>query len=353
MGYAEIADLELEATHPAKSCVSEIRKAGSRGTDLIQQLLAVARKRPVQKCKIDTRLLIQDMEPEIKQCIGPGVDFDICFNGNPGNLLGDSGAVNQILLNVCANARDAMNGDGALRINIARTHVPADTPLDIQGDQEYVRIDVIDNGCGMDEQVKSHVFEPFFTTKGDKGSGLGLAIVQTLVRQLDGCVTVDTKKDQGSTFYVYLPASDGPTAQATSRIREPILFPDANPAPGAVLLVEDEVQVREFVERALSSMGYRVLTADNGEKGLKLLETHVSELDLVVSDVMMPHMDGPGMIRAAKEHGWILPVLFVTGYGAEHIGELAEDPQIHMIRKPFNTRDLQIAIGALFAQQGD
>jgi two-component system cell cycle sensor histidine kinase/response regulator CckA len=261
-------------------------------------------------------------------------------------VLADPGQVEQVLLNLAVNARDAMPSGGLLTVttsnNFGDEIVPDDHPIPADN---FVVMTVTDNGIGMSKEIRKRVFEPFFTTKEQgKGTGLGLATVYGIVTQSGGHVTLTSEEGQGSAFSIYLPRIDESAVKPTGREKASELAHGSE----TILFVEDEAQLRTLTTRTLSTAGYTVISASNGDEALALLDAATGSIDLVVSDVVMPGMSGPALVAKIREHLPEIKALYISGYtddALSHHGVL--DPDIHLLLKPFSTRQLASAVRAV------
>jgi signal transduction histidine kinase len=336
IGYS---DMLLRVTSPAlnedvHSKVEEIGKAGHRAAGLTRQLLAFSRKQVLQPKLLDLNTVVDDMDTMMKRLIGAHIEMRTILDPGLGIVKADPGQVEQVLLNLAVNARDAMPSGGKLTIE-TRNAV-----LDSQFTQahravepgRYVMLAVSDSGTGMSEDVKSRIFEPFFTTKEkDKGTGLGLSTVYGIVKQSGGSIWVYSEPGQGTTFKIYLPC--------VNQIADIV---EANPSSvdyrGAetVLLVEDEDLVRQLANEMLVMNGYRVLQASQGVEALEVSRQHKGVIDLMVTDVVMPVMGGAELASRLALTRPDMRVLFMSGYTDEaiiHRGVLQE--QTAFLQKPF------------------
>jgi two-component system, cell cycle sensor histidine kinase and response regulator CckA len=325
----------------------EIRRATTRASDLTRQLLAFGRKQVLRPAVIDLNATVAELEKILGRVLGEDVELVI----EPGRALApvraDRGQVEQVLVNLAVNARDAMPTGGVLRIE-TRTVVlaPENTlrhPQPVPPGR-YVRVSVADTGTGMPPEVVARIFEPFFTTKEvGRGTGLGLSTVYGIVKQSGGYVWAESEPGKGTTFRIYLPAVDAAAEPAAAPEREEPAAPGAE----TVLVVEDDEAVRELAARVLRGRGYRVLQAADGAEALAVLAGG-RKVDLVLSDVVMPRMSGPELARVAAAGGTLPPVLFMSGY-PDHmlVRHSAVGAEIHLIEKPFTPEQLARRIRAL------
>jgi signal transduction histidine kinase/ActR/RegA family two-component response regulator len=299
LGYVEMCRLDLPATlppdHPARLDLQEVAAAGERAAGLTRQLLTFASRQIVATVRLDLNALVSDSLNMIGRLLGDDVEIETALDPDCGTIQADPGQIQQLLVNLAVNARDAMPKGGRLLIETGSETVDAEAAVTRAGAiaGPHVLLAVTDTGDGMSEEVSSHVFEPFFTTKElGKGTGLGLATCHGIVRQIGGHIQVFSELGRGTTFRIYLPRKHGPA--------DPRPMPSAaSPAPvgtETVLVVEDEPRVRRLAVLGLRSRGYTVLEAANGAEAVQIAARVGTAIDLVVSDVMMPGMSGPELI---------------------------------------------------------
>jgi two-component system cell cycle sensor histidine kinase/response regulator CckA len=287
----------------------------------------------------------------LKRLLGETVTLVVKHGRNLGAVRADPGQLEQVIVNLAVNARDAMPNGGTLTL---QTYAVAASEVrrlgtDILPVADYTALSVTDTGIGIPPQSIGKIFEPFFTTKEvGKGTGLGLSTVYGIVKQSGGYIFADSTVGKGTSFVIYLPVHHAPAAPVTEPAR-----PRAEPTSelwgsGTVLLVEDEAMVRAVAERALARQGYSVVTAANGEEALELLEAG-TKVDLLVSDVVMPSMDGPTLVRHARERYPDLPILFMSGYAEEQLRKSIDLPRVAFLPKPFSVQQLAEAARAAIA----
>jgi PAS domain S-box-containing protein len=334
-GYSSILLGKLPQDSPYRSNIEEIKKAGDRAGALTRQLLAFSRKQILQPKVLDLNVVVADLEKMVRRLIGEDIDLLAITSPVLGKVKADPGQIEQVLLNLIVNARDAMPKGGKLTIetrnivlspDYAQRHATQPGP--------YVMLAVSDTGCGIDAAIQPRVFEPFFTTKrSGKGTGLGLATVYGIVKQSGGNIWVYSEVGLGSTFKVYLPRVDEITEGEGEVISQSI--PQGTEM---VLLVEDEEQVRAILQHILEDQGYHVLAASNGEEALSISHDLERDIKLMITDVVMPQMSGRELaerVLAVRPH---LPVLFMSGYTDDAIvrhGLL--DEKLNFIQKPFDS----------------
>ncbi len=348
-------DLLLEALppeHPAREEALESRKAALRAADLTHQLLAFSRQQVLAPRTLDLNKVVQDVERLLRRLISEDIEMRTVLARELAPVSADPSQLEQVLVNLAVNARDAMPQGGTLTIETANVTLD-DTYIAAQpvvGAGEYVMVAVSDTGTGMDEATKSRVFEPFFTTKErGKGTGLGLATVYGIVKQSGGYIWVYSEVRVGSTFKIYLPRVAGPvepTAPAP---------PSSSSLRGTetVLVVEDQDEVRGLIRKILESRGYHVLVAAAGAAALELAAAHSGDIALLVTDVVMPGMSGPEVLRTLSAARKLLRTLFLSGYTDEsvvHRGML--DPSVAFLQKPFTAEGLAAKVRAVLDAPG-
>ena len=317
LGYVEVARLDLPkdlpADHALRSDLDEIGTAGDRAATLTRQLLAFASKQIVTPVRLDLSALVADLLKMLRPLIGENIAVETALDPEIGTIEADPGQIQQLLVNLAVNARDAMPEGGRLIIETATEEVTEAFAATYPGARagSYVRLSVTDSGSGMSEEVRSHLFEPFFTTKArGKGTGLGLATSHGIVRQMGGHIRVFSEPGNGTTFRIFLPRVDGPAALASA-------VSPTSPTPTGtetVLVVEDEPVVRRLAVLGLRAQGYTVLEAADGVEALKVAQLAALELDLVVSDVIMPGMSGPELLNRLAVVAPAAKRLLVSGH---------------------------------------
>ena len=334
IGYSQLVQAQLDDASPLRHDIEEIEKAGHRAAGLTAQLLAFSRKQVLQPRVLDLNEVISDVDKMLRRLIGEDIDLVTIATPDLGHVKADPGQVEQILLNLALNSRDAMPRGGKLTIetaNIDLDEVYATSHADV-APGPYVMLAVSDTGHGLDAETQSHIFEPFFTTKVlGKGTGLGLSTVFGIVKQSGGHVWVYSEPGHGAAFKVYFPRVDEPADAAAPTKSVESLYGSEN-----ILVVEDDEAVRNVSRLALEKYGYTVLQAERGTQALKAFGPLATAIDLVVTDVIMAGMSGPGLVvRLQKLHPDV-KVLYVSGYTEEatiHHGVLTEG--IAFLQKPF------------------
>ena len=339
LNYADFVADELEEGTTAHTDVVEIRKAAERATELTRQLLIFSRRETAKPAPVDLNGVVRDVERLLRRTLGEHVELIVDLHGGVPAVLADAGKVEQVLVNLAVNARDAMPHGGRIRMETREVELDGDS-LQEHPDLEpgrYVRLTVADDGVGMEPEIAARAFEPFFSTKRKgEGTGLGLATVYGIVTGAGGEISVHTKPREGSVFQVHLPAVDSRAPAGSTEHDD-----DLTSVGERVLLVEDEDAVRDLAKRILTEAGYWVTAASRGRDALRVLEDPRQEFDLLVSDVVMPGMGGVELTERAKKLRPDLPVLMMSGYttplGEEDRRAMADTP---LLEKPFSRRDL-------------
>jgi PAS domain S-box-containing protein len=317
--------------------------------ELTRRLLAFARRQPLQPSPVHLGQMCRNVAKLLGRTLGERIRIDI--KGEPGlwHVLADPAQVESSLINLAVNARDAMPDGGQLTIRTANVTEAAARALTHSGFEpaDYVLIEVTDTGTGMTEEVMAKIFEPFFSTKDvGKGTGLGLSTVYGIVKQTGGFIYPESAPGRGTVFRVYLPRHIPVAApEAEAAVAAEPAKPRDLTGTGVVLLVEDEDAVRSFAARALQTRGYTVHQASNGAEALEVWEEIGGKVDLVVSDVVMPEMDGPTMLKALREHDAALKIIFMSGYAEDAFKRnLDEKEEFGFLQKPFDLKQLAEAV---------
>jgi PAS domain S-box-containing protein len=344
LGHADLAMGRLDPSEPLYTDLQEIERAGQRSADLTRQLLAFARKQTVAPKILDLNDTVGSMTKMLRRLIGENVRLVWMPEAGLWPVEMDPTQVDQLLANLCVNARDAISGVGEVTIEVANVTfeepASADNPYLRAGD--FVMLAVSDNGCGIEDDVLGHIFEPFFTVKElGLGTGLGLSTVYGIVKQNGGIIRVDSEVEKGTTFKIYLPRSVGEVHETTG--------PAAGLMPGGrgemVLLVEDEAAILRVGESMLKRLGYKVLTALTPGEALRIVESYSGEIHLLITDVVMPGMTGRELADRIAGHIPDLKTLFISGYTADVIaphGVLEEG--VRFLQKPFHLSGLAAGV---------
>ncbi|MHB1317616.1 MAG: PAS domain S-box protein [Anaerolineae bacterium] len=345
LGYADMALGRVDATQPIFAELQEIRKAAQRSADLTQQLLGFAGKQTAAPISLDVNMVVEDMLSMLRRLVGEDITVTWVPAPVPCTIKFDPAQLNQVLVNLCINAREAIDGVGELIIETGHAALDQEyCSLHAEGCDpgEYVVVAVSDNGRGMDEETQQHLFEPFYTTKRTgEGAGLGLATVHGIVLQNRGSISVYSEPGQGTTFRIYLPLE--PLEPGIKRPPAPVA--PASRGYETVLLVDDEQAVLTMTAAMLARQGYTVLPASSPAYALRLAEEHTGEIGLLLTDVVMPGMNGRDLAREILSIHPTIRCLFMSGYSSEvieHRGMLGAG--VNFIAKPFTLHELAIRV---------
>ena len=345
LGSSELLLLDTPVGSTTREEIEIIRDAATRAQDLIRQLLAFSARQVLQPVVLDLNALVDNVHKMLRRLIGEDITLAATLAPGLGRVRADPGQLEQVLVNLAVNARDAMPTGGRLALTTANVDVEPPPPGAGAGGPvppgRYVVLQVTDTGSGMDAITQARVFEPFFTTKPrGRGTGLGLATVYGIVRQSGGHVAVESAPGAGTTFRMYLPRVDAPLAVAPASQR-----PAAAAGSGTILLVEDERLVRVLARKVLEQAGYRVLVAEGGAQALELARGHSGVIDLVLTDVVMPEMSGREVVRRLLQERPAVRVLYMSGYSDEAVAQHGVlDAGTSFIAKPFTPATLATKI---------
>ena len=334
MGYADLLLDEFRMDDPRRQDLTEIKKAAERAAALTRQLLAFSRKQVLQPVLLDLNAIVGGVDKLLRRLIGDEIEFTFEGADDLGKVVADPGQIEQVLINLSVNARDAMPEGGRLTI---RTRNVAIGPGDAQRlppltPGPYVALEIADTGHGIPREVAPHIFEPFFTTKPHgKGTGLGLATVYGIVKQSDGFIFVDSVEEQGATFTIYLPRAPQPDTTVHAR-------GDGRSNP-VVLLVEDEAAVRALAAGVLRRQGLTVLEAPGAKEALQIADSQ-GRIDLLLTDIVMPGGSGHELAQQLRRHRPGLRIVYMSGYSDEDVRQAAAAGGIPFVQKPFTTHAL-------------
>jgi two-component system, cell cycle sensor histidine kinase and response regulator CckA len=338
-GYNQMMLDHLSPLDPVRGYAEEVLKAADRAAALTGQLLAFSRRQAVQARVFNVNATLVNTEKMLRRLIGEDIELSLSLSSEVGNIKADPGHIEQAIFNLATNARDAMPGGGHLTIETASVYLDdtyAKTHLGVEPGR-YVMIAVTDTGEGMDMDTKRRIFEPFFTTKEKgKGTGLGLATVYGIVKQAGGDIWVYSEKGRGTTFKLYFPFIAQPALEsAGANASRPVAGSET------ILVVEDEQVVRELTAKMLKRMGYSVLTAASGPDALELVRQHPGEIAMLLTDVIMPNMNGMQLAEELRRLRPEVKVVYVSGYTENTIGHhCSTDDGAAFIAKPFNREEL-------------
>jgi len=344
LSASEMLLADLPAEHPMREVVQEIRDSGERGAVLTRQLLALSRRSVPTLSVIDVNQVVQGMRKMLARLIGEDIELEVRTSDARCSVRADPGQLEQVLLNLAINARDAMPSGGALRMSVEATELDADyarTNPDVRPGP-YVLLAVADDGMGMDDETREHLFEPFFTTKEQgHGTGLGLATVYGIVTQSGGHIAVDSTVGDGATFRVYLPRIDEDVRSDEERRRVRV---DNLQGSEVVLLVEDDGAVRAMARQALLAFGYRVLEAGDGREALRVEQDHPGQIHLLLTDVVMPRMTGRQLAERVTRLRPEVRVVYMSGYTNDAVLLRGVSPETGFVHKPFTPMALARAV---------
>jgi two-component system, cell cycle sensor histidine kinase and response regulator CckA len=348
IGFCDLLLMRFRPGDPSFADIMQVKQNANRAANLVRQLLAFSRQQTLQPRIIDITDVLVELAHLLRRLIGESIELKMVHGRDLGLAKVDQGQLEQVIINLAVNARDAMAGGGTLTIRTANaTQTSALTRgHEVMPAGNYVLISVADTGVGITPENLARIFEPFFSTKEiGSGTGLGLSTVYGIVKQTGGFIFVDSAPGRGAVFQIYLPRYQSADGQVAVRAEAA----EATEAPvirdltgiGTVMLVEDEDPVRIFGARALRNKGYKVIEAKSGESAIEAIEGAGEKIDLLITDVVMPHMDGPSLVRQVRESHPDMKVIFISGYTEDSFRQrLDSDSDIHFLPKPFSLRQL-------------
>jgi len=358
LGFTEVLLAKRPADDPDRPALEEIQKAGLRAASLTQQLLAFSRKQVLLPREVDLNQIVLGLRSMLTRLIREDISLTCEVASEPALVTVDPAQVEQAILNLVLNARDALPAGGWIRLDVARLAAPdVAAPADAGVADTYVRLRVSDNGVGISPGVRPHLFEPFFTTKElGKGTGLGLASAQGIVHQSHGWIDVSSEPGKGAVFSIHFPAAPlrQTTAPEPANNIVPLRGSENVPLRGneTVLLVEDEDAVRRIMSTVLKRQGYTVLEASTPIIALELFERHADDIDLLLTDVVMPVMGGPALAQRMVAVRPALRVLFVSGY-AGLVPPQIQSSNVGFLNKPFQTGVLAARVREMLSPRED
>ncbi|MCC6574888.1 MAG: response regulator [Planctomycetes bacterium] len=347
LGFSELGLRNLKPGEPLYEYFAEIRRAGQRAAALTDQLLSFSRKQVMETAVIEVHSIVVDACHMLERTIGRNYELNVQADGDAGRIRANRGQIEQVLLNLVLNSRDAMPQGGRISIRVFNHETGGPAP----DAGSYTALSVIDHGCGIDSRVREHLFEPFFTTKErGKGTGLGLSTVYGIVKQSGGHVDVASEPGRGATVTVYLP-------RVFEEAPPPVVAPQPEPNPSrggeTILVVDDEEMVRNFMSMVLSGAGYNVLTASNGKEALGLSASRSDCIHATVSDLVMPGMNGSEFARQFKAQRPDARVLLVSGYPDEMAEQSGVKVSFPFLKKPFRGDDLLRRVREILDRPGE
>ncbi len=339
-GYVELlAKSYLNSSDPRQRMVGEVRKAGQQAAVLTRQLLAFSRQQPTFVQPLNLNQVVTTMKSLLARLLGEHLTLEIDLATDLDNVLLDPSQIEQVIMNLAINARDAMPDGGTLTFMTANTMLDENHHINVIPGP-YIELCIADTGEGMDQETQNRVFEPFFTTKiGDQGTGLGLSIVYSIVEQNNGHIQVESTLGQGTTFKIYLPRTDE-TIKASPLVPEHPISPIIT-SNKTILLVEDEAGVRLIIQEFLENQGFTVLVASNSREALEICQQKGQELDLLITDVIMPNISGPELAKQLTQFYPNLKILFISGYTDQELESYKLDSrETFLLEKPFSSQVL-------------
>ena len=344
LGYTELAIQETSPDKPIYKNLQEINTAAERSANLTRQLLAFARKQTISPQAINPNETVESLLSMLRRLIGEDIELSWKPCENPWLIMFDPTQIDQILVNLCVNSRDAITGTGKITIETQNVTLDesycANQPDLVPG--QYLRLSISDNGCGMEKETLDKLFEPFFTTKGlSKGTGLGMATVYGIVKQNNCLINVYSEPDHGTTFNIYIPKHFGKTSRKQAK---KTIMTDLK-GNETVLLVEDETAILKLISSMLKHLGYNVMAVLTPGEAIHLSESHIGEIQMLITDVIMPEMNGRELVEKISIHQPHIKWLYMSGYTANvisHHGVL--DPNVNFIQKPFSMKDLAVMV---------
>jgi PAS domain S-box-containing protein len=357
LGNLELALIQAEEASPIRACLESAVHAAHQAAELTRQMLGLARRQPLQTVPIDLNTLIREEIRLLRHSIDPRITIHYQPAEEPASIRGDPVQMQQVLMNLCLNARDAMPEGGLLTITTAiLPHAVPPPSVGHAADQPkpYVRLSVTDTGCGMTEEVKNRIFDPFFTTKGiGKGTGLGLAVVYGVVRAHEGWIECESAPGQGTRFDIYLPYVPAETPSSPARPETAELpTPSSTEHPSeTILVVDDEPYVRAVAVAALQQAGYCVLAAEDGLQAVELFQQAADRIDLIVLDASMPRLCGREAYEQIRQLHPTVPILFASGHSGTELP--TDQPHTGFIHKPYTPRALTAAVQQMLRSHGE
>jgi signal transduction histidine kinase len=343
MMRTSLLQAKLTSADPMFGDLDQIRSACERGAALSRQLLAFSKRQPQERRPLDLGQLVRELERSLLPLVGEDIEVVASIAGDT-RIEGDPSQLEQVLMNLVVNARDAMPGGGTLRLTVDAVGIPDMTVTSGRlRAGAYARLAVSDTGIGMDAETMARIFDPFFTTKAEYGTGLGLSTVYGIVSQADGGIAVSSKPGQGTTFTVYLPSSSAPPEPAP-RPSTPSL---GKRVAARVLLVEDQLDLRSAIADALLAEGHQVVAVEGADAAIAMLEQTTSPFDVLLTDLVMPRMSGRELGEVVHARWPQVRLLFMSGYDREQLADVSRDLHAAVLRKPFSIGELMRRIEKL------
>jgi two-component system cell cycle sensor histidine kinase/response regulator CckA len=348
IGFCDLLLLRHVPGDQSFSDIMHIKQNANRAATLVRQLLAFSRQQTLQSKVINVNDAIADLCVLMRRLLGVNVELKIVHSPHIGSIKADLGQIEQVLVNLSVNARDAMPEGGTLTIRTLPYQVlePLEMDNEIIPPGKYVSIEIEDTGEGITKENLSRIFEPFFSTKPvGKGTGLGLATVYGIVKQTGGFIKVESHINKGSIFRLFLPQHQESSKHIETMEEHKDKISGDLSGFASILLVEDEEAVRMFGSRALRDKGYQVFEASCGEEALEFITTTKEKIDLIITDVVMPRVDGPALVNELKKRDLNFKVIFISGYMEDSFRQqLTSEDNVHFLLKPFNLRDFALKV---------
>jgi two-component system cell cycle sensor histidine kinase/response regulator CckA len=345
IGFCDLLLLRHKPGDTSFTDIMQIKQNANRAANLVRQLLAFSRQQTLQPRVLSVTDVLAELSNLLRRLIGENIDLRMLHGRDLGLVKVDQGQLEQVIINLCVNARDAMQASGGGKLTIVTSNFSTAEPVQRATDfvpaGDYVVVEVLDTGIGIPPENLGRIFEPFFSTKEvGSGTGLGLSTVYGIVRQTGGFIFVDSAPGDGAKFTIYLPRFS--QTEAVPCLEKQERGGHDLTGMGSILLVEDEDAVRVFASRALRNKGYNVIEAKCGESALALLKAdNAPPVDLIITDVVMPQMDGPTMIRTVREMMPSVKVIFISGYAEERFrSTVGNDESAEFLPKPFSLKQL-------------
>jgi signal transduction histidine kinase/ActR/RegA family two-component response regulator len=345
-GYSDLLLERVDLPDPDRRSLEQIKQAGTSAASLTRQLLMLSRQQVVEPVVLNINQIVGNLDKMLRRLIKENIQFSFVLDPQLDRVKADPGQIEQIVLNLVVNARDAMPSGGSLRIQTKNVEKSVPQAGPEVAPSRFVLLEVTDTGTGMDQQTQAHIFEPFFTTKAvGKGTGLGLATVYGIVKQSNGHIEVQSTLGRGSSFQIFLPAE----TQAGAVVEPGKETPDASFSGETILVVEDAAPLRDLICQALSISGCEVLSAPDAQEALRILNQQKGVIDLLITDVIMPGMNGPALAKQVRAMRPETKILYMTGYSGEFVRSDMLIPGVSFIQKPFTPADLRRKIRKMLA----
>jgi len=347
-GYSDLLLERGDLPESDRRSLEQIKQAGGSAASLTRQLLMLSRQQVVEPVVLNINQTVGNLDKMLRRLIKENIQFSFVLDPQLDRVKADPGQIEQIVLNLVVNARDAMPNGGTLRIQTKNVEKPSPQAGVAASPSHFVLLEVTDTGTGMDQQTQAHIFEPFFTTKAvGKGTGLGLATVYGIVKQSSGHIEVQSTLGRGSSFQIFLPAE----AQAATALEPGNDAAEPAFAGETILVVEDAAALRDLVCQALSVSGCTVLSAPEAQEALRILSQQKGAIHLLITDVIMPGMNGPALAKQVRAMRPETKILYMTGYSGEFVRSDMLIPGVSFIQKPFTPADLRRKIRKMLADK--